>query len=333
MSLVTLLNTKQFICSAETTLLDAARTQGLVLEHSCRTGRCGICKTKVIRGDTHPIKFEEALTVEDIQSGHILTCCRTAMSDVELDTEDLGRLGAIKVQVSPCKIDAMNKLAPDVLQIILRLPPQNNFDYMAGQYINVIAKDGVRRSYSIANSPQKNTTSPHNVELHIREVGNGTLSNYWFHEAKTNDLLRLEGPLGTFCFRDKPAKNIIFLATGTGIAPIKSILEDLQANDEQCDAKNIYIYWGGRTPQDIYWQPLFENLKINFHPVLSRADTQWLGRRGYVQDALLADNIDMENSVVYACGADKMIHAAKTLLTLRGLNPQHFFSDAFVSSK
>ncbi len=332
MPTVSLANAKQFSCPAECTLLDAARTQGLVLEHSCRTGRCGVCKAKVIHGQTQPIKFEEALNNEDMQAGYILTCCRAAIDDIELDIEDLGRLGSIKIQTLPCKIDSMMKLAPDVLQIFLRLPPNNNFEYLAGQYIDVIAKNGVRRSYSIANSIHENTSLQNKLELHIREVNEGIMSDYWFKEAKDNDLLRMEGPQGTFCFHEKPARNLIFLATGTGIAPIKSILEDLNNDQQYVDPKNIYIYWGGRTPSDIYWQPTFANLNINFQPILSRASEGWKGRQGYVQNAMLADNIDLTDSVVYACGSDKMIHTAKNLLISHGLNSINFFSDAFVSS-
>ncbi|MES2825473.1 MAG: 2Fe-2S iron-sulfur cluster-binding protein [Pseudomonadota bacterium] len=338
MSVVTLANAKQFSCAADVTLLDAARAQGLVLEHSCRTGRCGACKAKVLTGNTQAIKEEEALSDEEKAANYIFTCCRAAIEDVELDIEDLGLLGAIPIQTLPCKIDSLIKLAPDVLQLFLRLPPKNNFVYLAGQYIDVIAKNGVRRSYSIANalpvnSVGENQNAPHKVELHVREVSDGAMSHYWFNEAKANDLLRLEGPLGTFCFHEKAQQNIIFLATGTGIAPIKSMLEYLDTSQTQTHSKNIYVYWGGRTPNDIYWQPIFANLNVHFHPILSQANEHWEGRRGYVQHALLADNIDISDSVVYACGSDKMIHAAKDLLMAYGLNPKNFFSDAFVSSK
>lgn len=338
MPVVTLANAKQYSCAADVTLLDAARAQGLVLEHSCRTGRCGACKAKVIIGNTQPIKHEEALSDEEKNANYIFTCCRAAITDVELDIEDLGLLGSIPIQTTPCKIDSIIKLAPDVLQIFLRLPPKSNFVYVAGQYIDVIAKNGVRRSYSVANSlstnsSHENQSSSHKIELHVRKVSDGTMSHYWFNEAQDNDLLRLEGPLGTFCFHEKTQQNVIFLATGTGIAPIKSMLEYLDNSQAQTPSKNIYVYWGGRTPDDIYWQPTFAHLNIHFHPILSQANEHWHGRRGYVQHALLADNLNIADSVVYACGSDKMIHAAKDLLMVYGLNPKNFFSDAFVSSE
>jgi CDP-4-dehydro-6-deoxyglucose reductase, E3 len=329
MPLVTLSNSKQFMSPSEATLLDAARAQGLVLEHSCRNGRCGACKARVISGHTQVLKSEDALTDSEKDEGYIFTCSRAAVDDLVLDIEDLGRLGRVQKQTLPCKIDRMNLLAPDVMQLFLRLPPKHNFEYLSGQYIDVIAKKGIRRSYSIANAQQVSDK----LELHVRQVSEGEMSHYWFHEAQENDLLRLDGPHGTFCVRDRDQKNIIFLATGTGIAPIKSILEDLNNNLEPIRSKIIYVYWGGRTPEDIYWQPVFEHLDIHFRPTLSRANEQWQGRRGYVQNAVLADALDVADSVVYACGSDAMIHAARQLLMSQGLAPKNFFSDAFVSSK
>ncbi|HSC67164.1 MAG TPA: FAD-binding oxidoreductase [Cellvibrio sp.] len=328
MALVTLSNTKQFTAAAEASLLDAAKAQGLVLEHSCRTGRCGACKALVVKGDTQVLRAEESLEASEVEAGFILTCCRTATSDVELDIEDLGLLANIKMQTLPCKIDRVDLLAPDVIQIFLRLPPTSQFNYLPGQYIDVIAKNGVRRSYSIANSPR----ADNKLELHIRAVTNGQMSNYWFNDAKANDLLRLEGPHGTFCYHPKEEKNLVFLATGTGIAPIKSILDAFATSTEWVQEKKIYVYWGGRVPADIYWQPNFTQLNIDFRPTLSRAANNWMGRRGYVQDAVIADGIDLEDSVIYACGSDTMIHAAKKLFVAQGLNPNSFYSDAFVSS-
>lgn len=329
MATVSLANTKQFSCAAETTILDAAQTQGIVLEHSCRTGRCGACKAKVISGLTQIMKPENSLTNEDLEQGYILTCARTAVDDVNLDIEDLGRLGSIKIKTLPSRIDNIQKLAPDVIKIMLRLPPNNNFEYLSGQYIDVIAQNGLRRSYSIANSRSVSDK----IELHIRQVQEGEMSEYWFNHAKENDLLRFEGPHGTFCFREKSHKNIVFLATGTGIAPIKSILEDLNLMGESLTDKKFYIYWGGRTPEDIYWRPEFAQLNLSFNPTLSRASDNWNGRRGYIQDAVLADNIDLTDSVIYACGSDAMIHSAQKLLFLHGLEIKNFYSDAFVSSK
>lgn len=329
MSTITLANGKHFSCPKDSNILDAALAQSVVLEHSCRTGRCGACKTKVIEGETQIVKSEESLSAEEIKAGYILTCARTAISDMTLDIEDLGRLGALKIQTLPCRIDSLHYLSDDVIQVFLRLPPKNTFQYVSGQYIDIIVSSGARRSYSIANGH----LSANKLELHIRKVPGGELSQYWFNDAKANDLLRFEGPRGTFCYRDKPNQNIIFLATGTGIAPIKSILEEMEASPLMALDKKLYVYWGGRTPEDLYWQPKFSNIRLAFKPVLSRPPQTWQGYSGYVQNAVLADKHDLTNSVVYACGSDQMIHSAQQLLTQHNLNPKNFYSDAFVSSK
>lgn len=330
MPVVTLGNAKQFSCTEDNNILDAAKAHGLVLEHSCKTGRCGICKAKVVGGSTQVLQEESGLSQEEINAGFILTCCRTATQDIELDSEDLGALADIKIQTLPSKIDSITCLAEDIIKVVLRLPPNGTFNFLPGQYINITAKSSIRRSYSIANAPQQSGK----IELHIRKVPQGAMSQYWFEEAKVNDLLRFEGPLGTFCVREKPEKNIIFLATGTGIAPIKSILEHLDNSPLHLENRNFYIYWGGRNPSDIYWQPDFNQINPVFNPVLSRSQPlDWQGHKGYVQQAVIADQLDLANAVVYACGSPEMIKDAKKLFIEKGLKDNNFFSDAFVSSQ
>ena len=236
------------------------------------------------------------LTSDDLNDGYILTCCRSAASDVQLDIENLERLNGIQSKISPCRIDAIKYLNDNVISIILRLPPGNELNYLAGQYIDVISKNGLRRSYSLANSFH----SDGKLELYIQKVLDGEMSDYWFNSAKVNDLLRLEGPLGTFCLRPNLPENLIFLSTGTGIAPVKALLEELEANPNLVEKKNIYVYWGGRSETDFYWQPSFENIKLKFIPVLSRSIENWDGRLGYVQQAVIDDSIVMKISAVYA---------------------------------
>ncbi len=271
---------------------------------------------------------EQGLNETELAMGFILTCCRSALSDLELDVDDLGDIAEIQPKTLPCRIDSIDMVAADVVKIILRTPPNNTLRYIAGQYIDVIGKEGVRRSYSLANAQREDGK----LELHVRHVPQGVMSQYWFGGAQSNDLLRLEGPLGTFSLRNAKPSNLIFLATGTGIAPVKAMLETLATESQQLAGKCIYIYWGGRTESDLYWSPQLLQLDLNFIPVLSRADAQWAGRTGYVQDALLADSIDLADSVVYACGSDAMIHSAREQLLAVGLPYKNFYSDAFVSS-
>lgn len=328
MASVKLQNGKTFSSESGTSLLDSAKAAGITLEYSCRTGRCGVCKTTVVCGETEALREETSLTAEERAAGMILTCCRHAASDVEIDAEDLGALGDIVVKTVPCRIDSLTRLADNVVEVVLRVPPTGKLNYLPGQYLDVIGEGGLRRSYSIANAQREDGK----LELQIREVEQGMMSQYWFGSAKHNDLLRLEGPLGTFCLRDKEAGTIVFLATGTGIAPVKAMLEQLLGNPELAAGKKIYVYWGGRHPGDIYWTPQLEGLNAEFIPVLSRAHADWPGRTGYVQKALLDDGIELADAVIYACGSEDMIHSARDALTAAGLPAKHFYSDAFVSS-
>jgi CDP-4-dehydro-6-deoxyglucose reductase len=315
---VILNNGKSFNLNQGENLLHAALQQGLVLEHSCKTGRCGVCKTKVIIGETTVLQNEESLSEQEQQDGLILTCCRTAITDVSLDIEDLGFLAGIETKTLPCRIDALDKLSGDVVQVTLRLPPNQPLRFLAGQYIDLIA-NGIRRSYSIANAPRDDNK----LVLEVRQVEKGQMSDYLFHTAKVNDLLRIEGPLGTFCLRET-TKTPLFIATGTGIAPIKAMIATLP------NTQPISVYWGGRTEADIYWQSIPDH--VNLVSVLSRADDVWQGARGYVQNAVLADYSDLSDFVVYACGSEAMIRDAKAAFIQSGLSEKTFYSDAFVSS-
>jgi CDP-4-dehydro-6-deoxyglucose reductase len=327
MSAVTLTNATIFQSQDGKSILESARQQGIALEHSCRTGRCGVCKAKVISGDSEVLQAEESLTAEDEADGFILTCCRAAKTDLQLDIEDLGELGSIQTKTLPCRIDSLRLLSDDVVEVVLRTPPASRLVYLPGQYVDMIGKDGLRRSYSIANAPREDGK----ITLQIRKVEQGKMSQYWFKEAKTNDLLRMEGPLGTFCLRNSNAPQLILLATGTGIAPVKAMLEQLATTPEANAYSHIHLYWGGRTEQDIYWQPDFESLPLTFTPVLSRTP-DWQGRKGYIQQAVIDDGHNLSDAVVYACGSEAMIHSAHEQLVAAGLNNKHFYSDAFVSS-
>lgn len=327
MHTVTISSGKAFQAQTGEHLLDAALRQQVVLDYSCRTGRCSSCKGRLLSGETVASHDELGLSTDERAQGFILTCVRQACGPVTLEIEDLGDIALPEAKTLPCRIHALEKLSGDVLRVVLRLPPSAQFDFLPGQYIDVIGAEGLRRSYSIANAPRADKQ----IELHIREVADGAMSRYWFQQAKGNDLLRLRGPLGTFFLRDQAGKDLVLLATGTGIAPVKAILEGLSALPAAEQAGSVTVYWGGRLPQDLYWQPpVIAGLR--FVPVLSRAGEHWTGARGHVQDMLLADHPDLANTLVYACGSDAMIHAAQTQLRAAGLPDRQFHSDAFVCS-
>lgn len=317
-----------FQSAEKDSLLAAAEKSGNHFPYSCRTGRCSSCKCSVISGSSVALSEELGLTESEKSEGWILSCVRSATSDMVLEVEYLGGVSLPTPKTVTCRIQELNRLADDVIQVRLRLPPTTEFTYLPGQYIDVIGPAGMRRSYSLANA---NAADKH-LELHIRSVPGGTMSEYWFQQAKVNDLLRLNGPLGTFLLRQIAGLDLVFLATGTGMAPVKSMLEGMSALSADQQPRSVTVYWGGRRPQDLYCDVAAFSGSTRYIPVLSRADDAWSGARGYVQQQLLKDRSDLSQAVVYACGSDAMIHSAKTLLDSAGLPTNRFHSDAFVCS-
>lgn len=327
MFLIKLKNNKTFTCDKDTTIFEAAKRNNINLEHSCLSSRCRSCVVKVLSGYTINKEDELVLTEDDKKKKFVLSCNAKPLSDIELDIEDIGEIKLFEKKIIPSKISVIEKLTDDVIRVVLRLPPNSNFNFNSGQYVNII-KGNITRSYSIANcSDHKNQ-----LEFFIKNYENGLMSDYFFKEAKINNLLRLEGPIGTFFLRDSSFKNIIFLATGTGIAPIKSILEGLDKSHEQFKNKNIWVIVGARYQDDLFWEPNLKNLNIKYIPVLSRQVNDWNGAKGYVQDIVLKKQIDLENTQVYACGSNDMINSAKELFLKNKLKENNFFSDAFVQT-
>jgi CDP-4-dehydro-6-deoxyglucose reductase len=308
-------------------LLDAAAADGLVLPYSCRTGRCSTCQCRVVAGETVALHPELGLTEAERMQGWILSCVRAAGPGLVLEVEDLGGVTLPAPRTLACRVQAIERLADDVVRVVLRLPPTAGFTFVAGQYIDVIGPDGVRRSYSIANAPAPGGP----LELHVRAVDGGVMSDYWFRRCGVNDLLRLNGPLGTFFLRDVRGLDLVMLCTGTGFAPVRSMIDAMAGLGADQAPRSVTVYWGGRTQADLYHaMPAVEGLR--FVPVLSRASADWDGERGHVQDVFLAARPDLQRSAVYACGSDTMIHSARKQLVAAGLPAGRFQSDAFVCS-
>lgn len=324
---IELKNNKHFLCSEIDTILVGAQKENVNLNYSCKTGRCQSCKAKVISGTTNAEFDETGLSRQDEKNGFILTCVRTPTSDVVLDMDDLSDYKLESIKTLPSKINKITKISADVIELELRIPPNSTFNYLSGQYVNFI-KDDYKRSYSIANYNRAA-----NLVFFIKKYPGGIFSNYLFNEAKVNDLLRIEGPLGTFFFRNTDKKNIIFLVTGTGIAPVKAILEQMNDDNNGLATKNIFLFFGGRFSDDLFWTPEFGNINVNFIPVLSKNVEDWDGATGYVQDILLSKSIDLSDSVVYACGSENMINDSNKILIQNGLSEDSFYADAFVSTK
>lgn len=324
---VTLNTGRVFPADPAVSILDAARAAGVVLEYSCRTGRCGICKAPA-SGDTAVLRTEdESLSRKEAAQGLILTCCRAAIGNVALDIEPLDRLAGLEIKTMPARIVSITRLAPEIVAVVLKTPPASPMRFVAGQYVDVLA-DGVRRSYSLANAPRADGL----LELLVKRYPGGHLSDYWFERAQPNDLIRIEGPFGTFFLRDEGPRDLLFLATGTGIAPVKALLEEIAAGPARAAWHRIRVFWGNRERENFCWNPVTLGLDIGFHHLLSGADDAWTGKRGYVHDAAVADGFDPADTVVYACGSNAMIASARARLTTLGLPARRFFSDAFVSS-
>jgi len=303
---------------SESTILDSAVSAGIVLEHSCKTGVCGVCEAQVFSGDG-----QTELSV-------VLTCQHKPTSDMNLKAEYFPELDTIKCMTFPAKVSQVLLKAENIMVLKLRYPPKSKFSFLPGQYID-LKYQGVTRSYSLASIPNEENT----IELHFKRVERGEMSEKIFAPIAENQLLQLEGPKGTFFLRDKKAGPIIFIATGTGYAPVKSMVSDF-IQKQQFD-RPIYVYWGNRSSNLFYdKQQLLEwanNIEIlNAELCLSRSDIGWTGRIGYVQDCVLEDGISLSDAEVYACGSIEMIESAKSSLIGAGLDKDSFYSDAFVAS-
>ena len=322
-------NDKSFLCNSDTTILEAAKNSGFILEHSCLTGRCKSCAIQMIKGSVRDRFEDTVLTEVEKANNWVLSCNAIPTSDVILDIEDLKGIKTFEKKIIPAKIQSITYLIDNVIKVSLRLPPNSNFGYNPGQYVNII-KGHIKRSYSIANAYQGDCL----INFIIKRYENGSMSNFWFKEAKVNDLVRIEGPLGTFFFRDTELENIVFLATGTGVAPIKAILENLSNSINQLTNKNFWLFIGARYENDLIWNPSELSCINNFKyiPVLSRGSKDWNGEIGYVQDIVLKQNISLSNAQVYACGSNNMIESAKKLFLENGLERINFLSDAFVAT-
>lgn len=325
---VTLNNGRRFIADPSSSILDAARAAGITLEYSCRTGRCGTCRAPLVSGNTIILQTEAASLAEHEEAGRtILTCCRAAADDIVLDIEPLDRMAFLQIRTMPSRIVSLDRVSSDIVKVVLKTPLTSPMTFLPGQYIDVLAED-VRRSYSLANAPRADGL----LELIVKRYPGGVLSNYWFERARPGDLIRIEGPFGTFFLRDDNLANYVFLATGTGIAPIKAILEELAANRPRATRHQLSLFWGNREAESFCWDPAGLGLDVDFHQVLSGRDESWAGARDYVQDAAFRRGIDPEETVVYACGSNAMIASAGAAFKALGLPPRRFFSDAFVAS-
>lgn len=322
----------QFTVNEDETILAAALREGFTLPYGCRNGACGSCKGKVLSGLVDNGKHQpNTLKPEEIAEGRALFCVARPLSDLTIEAREIRAAGEVPIKTLPCRVQKLEKLADDVMLMQLKLPANERLQFLAGQYIDFLLKDGKRRSYSIANPPHADEF----IELHLRHVAGGRFTDHVFGAMKEKDILRFEGPHGGFFIREDSDKPIIFVAGGTGFAPIKGMIEHLIA---EASDRPMILYWGARAKKDLYmaqlpveWQQKYRN--FNFVPVLSdpAPDDQWSGRTGFVHHAVLEDFADLGGYEIYACGAPVMVDSAREQFTkTRNLPEEAFFADSFV---
>ncbi len=328
---------RTFTANPGETILAAGIRSGIGLPYGCKDGACGSCKCRKIEGTVvHGPHQSKALSAEEEASGLVLTCCAVAHSDVLLESRQVTSEDALPLRKMPARVRAMRRLSVDVMLLELQLPVNDAFAYRAGQSVEVILRDGARRSYSIANAPQTQVAGATALELHIRHMPGGQFTDAVFGSMKERDILRLEGPYGSFFLRGDSNKPVVLLASGTGFAPIKALIEHMQCSGIQRPAT---LYWGGRRPADLYlhaWlqDKLQEMPHLRYVPVISDAlpEDGWRGRTGFVHQAVLQDFLDLSAHQVYACGAPIVVDSARAAYTKQAGLPAHeFFADAFTS--
>ena len=324
---------REFDVPAGDTILAAGIAQGINLPYGCQDGACGSCKCKKISGSvTHGVHQSKALSDAEEAQGFLLTCCARPMSDVVLASRQVTLEGTFAIKKMPARVTSLKKVSDDVMVLKLQMPANDVFAYHAGQYIEFLLLGNIHRSYSMANAPH---LIGQGLELHIRHMPGGKFTDHVFGAMKERDILRVEGPYGSFYLREDSAKPIMLLASGTGFAPIKAIIEHMQFKGI---TRAVTLYWGGRRPADLYMDDwikakLAEMPNLRYVPVVSDAlpEDHWHGRTGFVHRAVLQDLPDLSGHQVYACGAPVVVDSARTDYLAAGLPDDEFYADAFTS--
>ena len=321
----------QFTTRGGESILDAAERQGIQLPYGCRNGLCGSCSGTLLSGSlNYPEEVEEdELSAHD--EGYCLPCKAVATSDVVIHIKEVETEKQSEERTRPCKVDEMQQLSHDVMRVYLRLPDNQRLQFLAGQYIDFLMPDGRRRAFSMANAPHDDER----IELHIRYVEGGEFTEHVFDTMKPGDIHSIQAPLGGFYLRENSERPLIFMAGGTGFAPLKGILEHAQHIGTK---RPIHFYWGVRSQRDLYLGELAagwaaENDNIRFTAVLSEPDADWKGAKGWVHEQVLADHPDMSGVDLYMSGPPPMIFAARDAFKDAGLSEDHMYSDVFEWAK
>ena len=317
-------------------ILTAAIRQGIGLPYGCRDGACGSCKCKLVEGRViHGTHQAKALSPAEEEAGFTLTCRAAPQTDVVLEARTVAGAGEFAVRKMPCRVTTITRPSHDVAVLQLQLPANDSLQYRAGQYIEFILKDSHRRSYSMANAPSTQGDKP-GIELHIRHMPGGVFTDHVFGTMKPKEILRIEGPFGSFFLREDSDKPILLLASGTGFAPVKAIIEHMRFKGV---TRPTALYWGCRSKADLYMHDWCVEAAqgmphLRYVPVLSEplAQDGWSGRTGFVHQAVMVDLPDLSGHQVYACGAPVMVDSAqRDFVAHCNLPLDEFYADSFTS--
>jgi CDP-4-dehydro-6-deoxyglucose reductase len=310
-------------------VLDAALAAGLNLPHSCKSGHCSSCRARLRAGEIrYPAARPPGLTEQEEHAGNILLCQARPTSDLVVEARLIASVTEVEIKTLPCRIARLTPLASDVMQVFLQLPAVEPLPFHAGQYLDVLLEDGRRRSFSIASPPHDSEL----IELHVRRVPGGGFTEKLFGQVAAGSLLRIEGPIGQFVYRDGTAP-VLMIAGGTGFAPLKSMLRHILECGIQ---REIHFYWGARQAHDVYEEALVLDWRrrypqMRFTAVLSEASgaTAEHRRLGWVHEAVLADHPNLETFDVYAAGPPALIEAIRAAFPRHGLQEDRLHFDSF----
>jgi len=324
---------QQFAAEPGQSILEAALAAGITLPYGCRDGACGACKGTILAGSVdHGKSRIDTLTESERAAGKALFCCAVPLGDVVIESRAAAGVADIPVRRLPARVERLERAAHDVMVMTLKLPANDRFVFLPGQFIDLLLAQGKRRSYSIASSPSR----PGEIELHIRHLEGGLFSEQAFSILKERDILRFEGPLGATYLREDSERPILMVGGGTGFAPLQSMLETLL---EKESPRPVHLYVGARTRDGLYRDELARRFaaasrQLRYVAVLSEPTPAcgWSGRTGLVHAAALADLPDLAEFDAYVCGAPAMVEAARRDFAAAGLPEDRFFADAFTTA-
>ncbi|MEO7241472.1 MAG: CDP-6-deoxy-delta-3,4-glucoseen reductase [Variovorax sp.] len=326
-----------YACDSTVEVLKAGLDAGMFMPYSCRSGLCNTCRGKIVEGKVDYGDIHDAyLSEQDRAQGYALLCQAKPLSDLTIEVDEIDAGEAIRPKYMPARILDLKRAANDVMIVKLGMPMNEPTLFRAGQYVDFVRPDGVRRSYSIASTPTNDGLR--SLELHMRHLPGGRFTDRVFGAMKVREMHKIEAPLGSFFLRDKSDKPMVMVASGTGFAPIKSMIND---SLQRGFTRPITLYWGGRRREDLYMMASCEawakqHSHIRFVPVVSEATPQcaWTGRTGFVHRVVMEDFPDLSGHQVYACGAPVMVDSARQdFSAMCGLPAEEFFADAFLTEK